>query len=115
MGNTKTTPNAATPTIDSMQALQGAPLDAMQGFGANWFEMAAEMGREMSTFATARLKLDVEAQNALLHAKGIAEVQKIQTQYLQKAMTDYSSEMAKLLEMMTRTAAAPAKHHATPV
>jgi hypothetical protein len=82
-----------------MQTLQDASRQSMPGFGAGWMDAMTKMGNEMLEFTAARIKEDAQVQHDLLQAKGISEVQQIQSQFFQKAMEDYSAESAKLMDM----------------
>lgn len=88
-----------TALTDLMTAMQEAGFKSMAGAGTNWLETLADMGSEMVNFTAARVKEDVQTQHNLMHAKGIAEAQKIQAEFFQKAMNDYAVETAKLMDM----------------
>ncbi|WP_109466411.1 phasin family protein [Albibacillus kandeliae] len=66
-----------------------------------------EIGNEIQTFVTERLHDDVETQHKLLHCTTPGEALHIQTEFCQRAMSDYRAEMGKLYEM-SRTLMSPA-------
>jgi hypothetical protein len=99
MTKTKKQDDLAPSMTKLMQTLQDASRQTMPGFGAGWMEAMTQMGTEMLEFTAARIKEDAQVQHDLMQAKGIVEVQQIQTQFFQKAMEDYSAESAKLMEM----------------
>jgi predicted ATPase len=89
--------SAAMPATDLLAALQSAGFGMMPGVGTDWMTTMSDMGREMLEFTAARMKQDMQMQQDLLQAKGLAEVQQIQAQFFQKAMQDYTNETARLM------------------
>ena len=87
------------PALAMLKAMQGAGFKDMPDFGSKWFETMNELGTEMLKFIAERMKQDTQTQHDLLQAKGFAEIQHIQAQFVQKAIDDYSAEMAKLMEL----------------
>jgi hypothetical protein len=107
------TKDAVSPVTNLIEAMRDASAKTMPGFGSEWFETMNELSNEMLTFVTDRVKHDIQTQQDLLQAKGIAEIQKIQTDFFKKATDDYAAEMTKLVEL-GKTGKAQEKH-ATPV
>lgn len=108
MTSEKPTPQE-NPIASMLEAMQSAKFPNMPDFGASWFENVADYGQEVLSFMAARVEQDVQTQHALLHAKGVEEVQHIQAQFFQRAMDDYAAETARLMELgktMTPDAAA---------
>lgn len=87
------------PFADLMKTMQEASVKSMPALGTHWFEIMSDLGSEMLNFTAARIKEDVDTQHKLLHAKELAEVQHIQAEFFQKAVDDYTTEMAKLMDM----------------
>lgn len=87
------------PIASMLEAMQSAKFPNVPDFGTSWFENVADYGQEVLGFMAARVEQDVETQHALLHAKGVEEVQHIQAQFFQKAMDDYAAETARLMEL----------------
>lgn len=113
--NTKSeTITTAAPILDFMRHLQEAEFPPLPGVGTRWMETMSDMGSQLLTFMSARVHEDVQTQHALLHAKGLAEVQHIQAQFVQKAMNDYIDEMARLMAMGKQAAPDLAKKPTTP-
>ena len=114
MAKTDKTTDTASSTSDLLKSMQTSGLQSMPGFGTNWLETMALVGSEMMDFVTARAKEDVQTQQDLLNAKGLTEIQSVQAQFFQKAMSDYTTEVSKLMELST---AIPSKEkaHALPV
>lgn len=100
------------PMTNLMDAIQEASTKIMPGFGPEWFETMNKVGTEMLTFMSNRIKQDIQTQQELLQAKGIAEIQKIQADFLKKTMEDYTAEMTKLMGIGMGN---NHKRHATPV
>jgi|AntRauMFilla1563_2_1112583.scaffolds.fasta_scaffold79869_2 hypothetical protein len=57
------------------------------------------MNSQIFDFTAARFKEDMQTRHDLLQAKGVAEVQQIQTRFVQKAMDDNAAQAARLMEM----------------
>lgn len=79
--------------------MQSAGFGSAAQFGTEWVEAMSDLGSEVLSFVSDRVKEDVNTQHALLHAKDIGEVQNIQAEFLQKAVDQYTSETGKLVEM----------------
>ena len=98
------------PMSTLIEAMQSTNTNLTAGFGPDWLEAMSNVGHEMLTFMSERVKQDIQTQHELLQAKGIAEVQEIQAEFLKKAQSDYAAEMAKLVDLGTVH-----KKHTTPV
>ena len=97
-----TTPNPINQMTDLMASWQQMGLGSLNAFGAGWIEKMSEMGSEWLHFLSDRVTEDVKFQHALLQAKNPAEIQKIQADFLKKAMDDYAAETGKMLAMGTK-------------
>lgn len=97
------------PMSNLIEAMQ-ASTKMVPGFGPELLENMNNIGAEMLAFMSERVKQDIQTQQDLLQAKGIAEVQQIQAEFVKKAMEDYTSEMTKLMGM-----GHTGEKHATPV
>ena len=97
------------PIASMLEAMQSVKFPNVPDFGTSWFENVADYGQEVLSFMAARVEQDGQTQHALLHAKGVEEVQHIHAQFFQKAMDDYAAESARLMDLgktMTPDAAA---------
>ena len=83
------------PIASMLEAMQSVKFPNVPDFGTSWFENVADYGQEVLSFMAARVEQDVQTQHALLHAKGVEEVQHIHAQFFQKAMDDYAAESAR--------------------
>lgn len=99
MAKDEKTMQPQSPFGDFMHIFQNAGLQPMAGTGTGWLTSMSGIGTEIMAFTTARLHEDIQTRHALLHAKGIAEIQEIQTQFFQKAMDDYTAQTARLLKL----------------
>lgn len=86
----------------------GATLTEMQraGFGqlawlsAAMAETVAVLGAEVVQFTAARLSEDVRLQHALLACRGdLAEMQRLQAEFLREALEQYRAETGRLVEL----------------
>ncbi|MEH6741071.1 MAG: phasin family protein [Sulfitobacter sp.] len=82
--------------------LQEAGFGNMMGMGTAWIEALNDMSAEVVGFVADRIKEDVKAQHEILHCKDPANLQQIQSQFMQKAMDQYKAETGKLVEMGTK-------------
>lgn len=92
---------AAAP-VNAMKHLQDAGFGNMMGMGTAWIEALSEMSAEVVGFVAERIKEDVKTQHEILHCKDPADLQHIQSQFMQKAMDQYKAETGKLVEMGTK-------------
>lgn len=106
---------AGTPITDMLDLMQKSGFGATPGVGPDWLTKMADMGREMLEFTAARMKHDMQMQQDLLQAKGLAEVQQIQAQFFQKAMEDYAAETSRLMGMGKILVEKPRKYGDVPV
>ncbi|MFZ1468120.1 MAG: phasin family protein [Paracoccaceae bacterium] len=104
MANDPKASDIAAPMIDMMKRMQETGFSQMSGaqipgMGTQWMETMSAIGSQILAFMSERVQQDVQTQHDLLNAKGIAEVQRIQAEFVQKATNDYVDEMAKLIEL----------------
>ena len=66
----------------------------------SWQEIATEWGR----FVIDRLHKDVETQRAMLECRSPSELMKVQTEFYQTAIQQYSEETMRLMQMMSEAA-----------
>ncbi len=66
----------------------------------SWQEIATEWGR----FVTDRLQKDIETQRAMLDCRSPSELMKVQTEFYQTAIQQYSEETMRLMQMMSEAA-----------
>ena len=93
---------AAAPVTDmasDVAALQSLGFRTMSGMGVAWAETLSDMGSEVLSFVADRIKEDVKTQHKMLHCRDMAELQKIQTEFVQTAIDQYTAETGKLVEM----------------
>jgi hypothetical protein len=81
------------------------PMVPVASMGAVWYNRAADLAREITTFAAERVKQNVEAQHALLQCKSLTQVQHVQAEFLQIALDQYQVETGKVIEIVGRMAA----------
>ena len=72
------------------------PISQTPWVGMTWLENLANFGTELTTFAAARMKEDVQTQQKLFHCKSVPEMQQVQAEFVQKAINQYYAETAKL-------------------
>ncbi|QCO57775.1 hypothetical protein EOK75_19020 (plasmid) [Pseudorhodobacter turbinis] len=99
MSNSGKTENTASTMVDLIKTMQEAGLKSMPFQGTDWLTAMADISSEVMNFTAARLKEDVNTQQALMQAKGLVEIQHIHAEFFQKTMDDYAAETAKLMRM----------------
>ncbi len=80
----------------------GEALEAMMRANEAMLQGMATMQREIMEFGNARLRQDLETQEALSHCDDLQEAYRLQADFAQKAMQQYAEETAKLIELSTR-------------
>ena len=88
--------------LNAIAQLQEAGFGNMIGLSTAWFEALGDMSEEVVSFVTNRIKEDVKVQHEIMHCKNVTEMQRIQSQFLQKAMDQYRTETSKLINMGTK-------------
>ena len=105
--------SAATPPADDLVSdvatLQSYGFQAMSGMGVAWAEAFSEMGSEVLSFVADRIKEDVKTQHRMMHCKDMGELQKIQAEFVQTAINQYTAETGKLVEMSQDLMSIPTK------
>ena len=107
------TPDQSTPATDPLMErwkgiaeVQTEGLKALTGMNTVWLEALNEMGSEVMTFVSDRIKEDVKTQHRLLHCKSPVELQAIQAEFLQDTIEQYQAETGKLINMSHKLFAA---------
>ena len=77
-------------------AMMSVNPEAMQ----TWQEIMTEWGR----FVTDRLHQDIETQRALLECKTPTDLMRVQTEFYQNAVKQYSEETMRLMQMFSEAA-----------
>ena len=97
-----------TEPLDTLKQLQEAGFGNMMGMSTAWIESLSDLSAEMVSFVAERIKEDVKTQHKVLHCKNMAELQHVQSEFLQKAMDQYQAETGKLMDMSTKAFNKPA-------
>jgi hypothetical protein len=102
-------PAAGTAAEATLTELQRAGLGQMAWMSAAMAETLAALGNEVVQFVSTRITEDFKTQHALLNCKDLTEAQKIQAEFVQKALEQYTAETGKLVQLGTgvMTAAMP--------
>lgn len=93
-------PGAA--AIKAMTDLQKAGLGPLSWMGTAMLENMSELGSEVTQFIADRIKEDVKTQHQILHCKDAAQMRDIQTEFVRKAVEQYTAETGKLVEMSNK-------------
>ncbi|MDE3079327.1 MAG: phasin family protein [Paracoccaceae bacterium] len=83
----------------TMTDLQRNGLGAAAWMSAAMFETVTALGNEVVQFVAERITEDVRTQHALMHCKDFNEMQRIQTEFLRKALEQYSAESGRLVQL----------------
>jgi len=89
--------NAA--ALNAMADLQKMGFGSLNWMGTAWLENMRDLGSELMSFMADRIKEDVKTQHAILHCKDGEEMRIIQTDFMRKAVDQYTQETGKLVEM----------------
>ncbi len=99
-GGTLEDPTAT--ALKAMTDLQKAGLGPMTWMGTTMLENMSAMGSEVTQFIADRIKEDVKAQHQIIHCKDAGELRKIQSDFVQNAIEQYTTETGKLVEMSNK-------------
>lgn len=83
----------------SMTDLQRNGLGAAAWMSAAMFETVTALGNEVVQFVAERITEDVRTQHALMHCKDFSEMQRVQGEFLRKALEQYTAETGKLVQL----------------
>ncbi len=95
----KETGGTENPVANAMAELQKMGFGSLSWMGTDWMETMSDLSSEWLQFVSDRVKQDVKTQHRILHAKDLGEVQKIQMQFMQEAVDQYTAETGKLIDM----------------
>ncbi len=87
--------------IAAMTELQKAGLGPLTWMGTAMLENMSALGSEVTQFIADRIKEDVKTQHQILHCKDMTTLQRIQSEFVQKAVEQYTAETGKLVKMST--------------
>lgn len=91
----------ATPAADTTPPSVVAAMMAVNPVATQaWVDLMTECGR----FAASRLQSDLDTQKAILACRTPSDLMKVQSAFLQGAMEDYASELARLYNMTSKAA-----------
>lgn len=79
---------APTQVLEMMQAANSAILEAM-----------GKSGAEFADFFSGRIEQDLAFQRQVAECRDVAELSALQNAFMQKAMSDYSDETGKMVEI----------------
>ena len=82
-----------------LDTLQLAGFNTMTGIGTAWVETLSDMGSEVLSFIADRVKEDVKMQHEIMHCDDVTKLHSIQTQFMKKAIEQYTAETGKLVAM----------------
>lgn len=100
MAKSKTAPDAdLNKMTETLAEMQQAGLKSMGLMGADWMERISDLSAEMFSFAAERFQQDVALQHRMLHCKSPAELQEIQSEFLQTAINRYTEETGRMMEL----------------
>lgn len=77
--------------------------DGMNKFPLMNPQVWQEIMSESAAFMTERLKKDLETQQAMLTCKSPVELIKIQSEFVQETLTDYTEEATRMYKLLTNT------------
>lgn len=92
-------PAPASTARNELAALQALGLNQFARFGTAMTQAFGEMGVEITSFLADRIKEDVKTQHEILHCKDIAELQRVQANFIETAFAQYTAETGKLVSI----------------
>lgn len=92
--------------IDAVTLAEQEALEALDHVGAAAAETAAKAQVEIVTFMARRVQEDIDIQRALLGCTSLDEVRRVQTRFIERAVSQYAEETSRMIrlggEVMTR-------------
>lgn len=64
----------------------------------------SDLGAEMMKFAATRIQRDLDAQKAMLGCKNLEDLRKVQAEFYNEAVKDYSAQIQRTMEVMSGAA-----------
>jgi len=91
-------------TPDTAPKGPALPFTAIPTLPTAWFatdavEKLGDIGGEFMEFLTERIREDIKTQHAILHCKDAGELRKIQEDFLQTAVNQYSAQAGRMMEL----------------
>lgn len=83
----------------SIMQTQMAAISSLSWLGAEWAGAVGRMSGEFLQFMADRVKEDVRFQHSCLQCKSPQELQKLQAEFIQKAIDQYVAETGKMVEI----------------
>ena len=88
-----------TAMTDALTELQKAGLGSLSWMGTAWLENMSDLSSEVMSFIADRVKEDVKTQHQILHCNDLGRLQKIQADFIQRAIDQYTAETGRLVAM----------------
>ncbi len=79
--------------------IQMAAMGNLMGMSTAWMESLGDMGAEVADFVADRIKEDVKTQHEFMRCKDLADIQRVQARFVEKAIAQYQAETGKLMQM----------------
>lgn len=83
----------------TMTEAQRNGLGAAAWMSASMIETVTALGNEVVQFMAQRINEDMRTQNALMQCRDLTEMQRIHTEFLQRAVEQYTAESGKLMQL----------------
>jgi hypothetical protein len=97
------------PVLDRLSTQQQETLDRMAIAGQAMLDGLSESQREIADFVAARVRQDIETQQALMACRTIDDLRGVQAAFLRNAVDQYCSEMTRLIDLGRETLQKSAK------
>ena len=85
--------------IDAVTIAEQETLETIDHVGAAAAESAAKAQVEFVTFLARRVQEDLDIQRALLECKSLDEVRRVQTRFLERAVSQYAEETSRMIRL----------------
>lgn len=87
--------------LDAMAEMQRAGLGSLSWMGVAWIEAMGDLGAEVASFIAERIREDAKTQHEILHATNAEDLQRVQGEFLQRAIDQYTAETGRIVELET--------------
>jgi hypothetical protein len=85
--------------LGAMAEMQRAGLGSLNCLGVARLEAMGDLRAEVALFIAERINEDLGTQHEILHCTNAAELQQVQSRFLQKAIDQYAAETGRIVEL----------------
>jgi hypothetical protein len=85
--------------IDAVTMAEQEALETLDDVGAATADSVAKAQVEIVTFIARRVQEDLDTQRALLDCRSLDEVRRVQTRFIERAVSQYAEETSRMMRL----------------